>query len=55
MLTRLFDEMDRLCDDMGIFRIETIGEAIKCTFAGESSRAEGQGEKAKEGSEGGRL
>ena len=30
MLTRLFDKMDSLCDELGIFRIETIGDAYLC-------------------------
>jgi hypothetical protein len=30
MLTRLFDKMDALCDELGIFCIETIGDAYLC-------------------------
>ena len=30
MLTRLFDKMDALCEALGIFRIETIGDAYLC-------------------------
>ena len=30
MLVRLFDKMDALCDELGIFRVETIGDAYLC-------------------------